>query len=262
MKKIGIKNYHNNICYLKKKGKLVFWWGHLGNIYFSKPDFMKYKNQFLMWKIIYFSCTLSWLHILYRYCLLFFSFYTDHSPLPPFPMKPTNTLPMSSPTVTHTSLRSVISPSLPFSSLFFSLSFHFDITKRKEDGGNGGELGPKERRRGCLPLMAATSNFCSHWRRRQRKHQRRERGELYPEGSTTINLNPEVSLPSPWSASLSPLLDVSPYVGAFAIAAVNDCESCWLSPSMATNRAFFPLTLVLHHCHHFLLSWWCRKGRK
>ena len=55
---------------------------------------------------------------------------------------------------------------------------------------------------------------------------------------------------------------LSPYVGASVAAAVNDRESCWLLLSMATNHAFFPPALVLHHCHRLLLSWWCRKGRK
>ena len=48
--------------------KLVFWWGHLGNIWFSEPNFMKFENQLLMWKVIYFSCTLSRVHILCRDC--------------------------------------------------------------------------------------------------------------------------------------------------------------------------------------------------
>ncbi|RVW79378.1 Protein cup-shaped cotyledon 2 [Vitis vinifera] len=42
--------------------------------------------------------------------------------------------------------------------------------------------------------------------------------------SSTVNLYPEVSSPS--SASLPPLLDVSPYAGTSAAAAVNDRESC------------------------------------
>ena len=33
---------------------------------------LKYENQLLMWKIIYFLCTLSWLHILCWNCLFFF----------------------------------------------------------------------------------------------------------------------------------------------------------------------------------------------
>ena len=122
MKKTGIQNYHNNICYLKKKGKVVIWWCHLGNIYFLEPNFMKSENQLLMWKIIYFSCTLSWLHILCRYCPFFFLPYPP-STFPRFPMKSTDTLPVSSPTATHTSLRSAISPFLPFSFLFLSLSW-------------------------------------------------------------------------------------------------------------------------------------------
>ena len=44
----------------------MFWWGYLWNIWFSEPIFMKYENQLLMWKVICFSCTLSWLHILCR----------------------------------------------------------------------------------------------------------------------------------------------------------------------------------------------------
>ena len=40
-----------------------------------EPNFMKSENQFLMWKIIYFLCTLSQLHILCRNCLFFFLSY-------------------------------------------------------------------------------------------------------------------------------------------------------------------------------------------
>ena len=38
-----------------------------------------------------------------------------------------------------------------------NISFHFDITKREEDDGNGGEPGPKGRRRGWLLLTAAAT---------------------------------------------------------------------------------------------------------
>ena len=54
--------------YKNKKGKLVFWWGHLGNIWFSESNFMKSKNHLLIWKVIYFSCTLSRLAFLCRDC--------------------------------------------------------------------------------------------------------------------------------------------------------------------------------------------------
>ena len=68
---------------------------------------------------------------------LFFS-YTHHSPLPPSPVKSA---------VTHTFLRSTISPSpIPFPLSFF-LSFLFDIIKREEGSGNGGEPGSEGRRR-------------------------------------------------------------------------------------------------------------------
>ena len=53
--------------------------------------------------------------------------------------------PTSSLAVTHTSLWSTIPPdppSLPFPSLFLSLSFPFDITKREKGSDNGGEPGP------------------------------------------------------------------------------------------------------------------------
>ena len=38
--------------------------GHLINIWFLKPNFMKYENQILVWKVILLSCTLSRLHFL------------------------------------------------------------------------------------------------------------------------------------------------------------------------------------------------------
>ena len=122
----------------------MFWWDHLGNIWFSEPNFMKSKNQFLIWKIIYFLCTLSQLYILCWDCFFLFFSYTHHLSLPPSPVKPIGTLPASSP----------VSPSLPFPSLFLFLSFSFDITKRKESGGNSGEPGQREEGAvGC------------HWRR-------------------------------------------------------------------------------------------------
>ena len=97
-----------------KKGKLVFWWGHLGNIWFSEPNFIKFENQLLMWKVIYFSCTLRRLHILCRNCLpylvifqnypfcyfFFFVLSYHHLLLPPSLVKPTSTLPVSSPATT------------------------------------------------------------------------------------------------------------------------------------------------------------------
>ena len=55
------------------------------------------------------------------------------------------------------------SPLSPFPSLFLSLSFLFDITKREEGDDNGGEPGPKGRRRGWLPLTVTTSNSRGHW---------------------------------------------------------------------------------------------------
>ena len=60
---------------------------------------------------------------------------------------------------------------------------------------------------------------------------------------------------APLSASLPPLLDVSPYTSVSTATTINDRESCWLLPSMATSRTFFPQALVLHHCHCLLLSW-------
>ena len=38
----------------KKKGKLVFWWANLWNIWFLEPMFMKYEKQLLMWKVMCF----------------------------------------------------------------------------------------------------------------------------------------------------------------------------------------------------------------
>ena len=125
---------------------------------------MKSKNQFLIWKIIYFLCTLSQLYILCWDCFFLFFSYTHHLSLPPSPVKPIGTLPASSP----------VSPSLPFPSLFLFLSFPFDITKR-EGGGNDGEPGLKGIMRNWLPLTAATSNSRGHWRQWRWKHQHRER---------------------------------------------------------------------------------------
>ena len=70
--------------------------------------------------------------------LPFLSSRTHHPPLPLSPVKSADTLLASS----------SVSPSLPFPfpSLFLSLSFIFDITKREEGGGNGGEPGPEGRR--------------------------------------------------------------------------------------------------------------------
>ena len=51
-------------------------------------------------------------------------------------------------------------------------SFPFDITKREEGSGNGGEPVPEGRRFNWLPLMAVTSNSRGHWRRRQRKQKK------------------------------------------------------------------------------------------
>ena len=42
--------------------------GHLINIWFLKPNFMKYDNWTLIWKVILFSCTLSQLHFLCQDC--------------------------------------------------------------------------------------------------------------------------------------------------------------------------------------------------
>ena len=55
-----IRTLHKNPSVLQEnKGELVFWWGHLINIWFLKPNFMKYDNQILIWKIILLSCTLN-----------------------------------------------------------------------------------------------------------------------------------------------------------------------------------------------------------
>ena len=154
----------------KKKRKLVFWWGHLGNIWFSEPNFMKSKNQLLMWKVTYFSCTLSRLHILCRDCprvqwfskiILFIHFFpsrTHHPPLPPFPVKSADVLLVSSLVATHTSLWSAISPSLPFPSLYLSLGDVEMEGKREKKG--------KERERGgdCRPKRAVSDG---RWWRRQ-----------------------------------------------------------------------------------------------
>lgn len=53
--------------------------------------------------------------------------------------------------------------------------------------------------------------------------------------SSTVNLYPEVSSPS--SASLPPLLDVSPYAGTSAAAAVNDRESCSYDGGESSNNS-------------------------
>ena len=70
----------------------------------------------------------------YHFCSFFFSSCTHHPLLLPSPVKLVGTLPASSPAATHTSLRLAISPSLSFLSLFLSLSFSFDITKREKEG--------------------------------------------------------------------------------------------------------------------------------
>ena len=66
--------------------------------------------------------------MLFRSNYPFYFFSPVPAASPSLPLKLAGTLPMSSSTVTHTSLRSPISPSLPFSSLFLSLSFPFHIT--------------------------------------------------------------------------------------------------------------------------------------
>ena len=132
-----------------------------------------------MWKIIYFSYTLSRLHILCWDCPLFFFFFFPLVPTillslpPPSPVKPgrhfANVI-----TDPHSHLSPNNLPSLPFPSLFLSLSFPFDITKREEGDDNGGEPRLEGRRCGWLPLTTATSNSRGNWRW-WRKHQGRER---------------------------------------------------------------------------------------
>ena len=139
---------------------------------------MKSENLFLIWKIISFLY-LSQVHFLYRDCPFFFL---------PYPPSASPSLPsetgrlVSSPIATHTSLRSAISPSIPFHSLFLSLYFPFDITKKEEGSGNGGEPGPEGRKHSWLPLTAATSNSRDHWRRRrkQKKNPRLVPKKIYP----------------------------------------------------------------------------------
>ena len=63
----------------------MFWWGHLANIYFLEPNFMKSENLFLIWKIISFLCTLSGLHFLYWDCPPFFFLPYPPSASPFFP---------------------------------------------------------------------------------------------------------------------------------------------------------------------------------
>ena len=91
----------------------------------------------------------------------------------PYPPFTSSSLP--SETDRHFAVSSLVSPSLPFSSLFLFLSFPFDITQREEGDYNGEEPGPEGIRRGWLPLTATTSNSRDHWQRRWWKHQRRER---------------------------------------------------------------------------------------
>ena len=68
------------------------------------------------------------LSYLFFFFFLFFLFLPNCPPLPPSPLKLAGTSPASSSAATHTSLQSPISLSLPFSSLFLSLSFPFHIT--------------------------------------------------------------------------------------------------------------------------------------
>ena len=79
------------------------------------------------------------------------------SPLPPQWNRPAGVI---------TGCHSHLSPvgNLPLSPFPFPLSFPFDITKREEGGGNGGEPRPEGRKRGWLLLAAATSNSRGHWR--------------------------------------------------------------------------------------------------
>ena len=82
------------------KGRLVFWRGHLRNIWVLEPNFMKSENRLLMWKVIYFPCTPSRLHILCRDCpgssdfpklsFLFFFFFL-HYPSSASPSLPNET---------------------------------------------------------------------------------------------------------------------------------------------------------------------------
>ena len=95
--------------------KPVFWWGNLGNIWFSEPNFMKSENQFLIWKIIYFLCTLSQLYILCWDCFFFFS-----SPIPTIHLS----LSPSLPNETDWHFAGVIT-GLPLSPFSFPLSLSF-----------------------------------------------------------------------------------------------------------------------------------------
>ena len=49
-------------------GKVGLWASHPNIITFSKPNNGKYDNQLVIWKVLSFLCTLSWLHLLCPNC--------------------------------------------------------------------------------------------------------------------------------------------------------------------------------------------------
>ena len=58
--------YHETIYITYNVGKVVIWASHPNIIAFSKLNNGKYDNQLLIWKVLSFLCTLSWLHLLYQ----------------------------------------------------------------------------------------------------------------------------------------------------------------------------------------------------
>ena len=135
-------------------------------------------------------------------------------------MKPVSTLPTFSLAATHTSLRLAISLSLPFRSLFLILS-KSPKERKREGKWRKGEVA-RWRKLWAIANDEVDKVLIKGDNRQWRWWITRVGGQK-ARLSSTINLYPEVSSPS--SASLSSLLDVSPYANASA-AAVNDRKSC------------------------------------
>ena len=101
--------------------------------------------------------------IFQNYLFCFFLFFLPYPPsASPFLPSETGGLRHHRSTLTPLFGRQSPPLSLSFPSLFLSISFPFNITKREEGGGNGGELGSEGRRRGWLPLTVSTSNSRGH----------------------------------------------------------------------------------------------------
>ena len=161
----------------------------------------------------------------YPFCS-FFSSYTRHPPLSPSLLSEIDQ---------HfagviTDRRSHLSPvgNLPPSLLPFPISLSFILFRHHQERERGKVKGREEEVSGLWELWATTDDEVDKVsieddNRRWRWWRTRVRGKM-ARLSSTVNLYLEVSSPS--STSLSPLLNVSPYVGASVATAVNDRESC------------------------------------